>query len=242
MKTLSLSNLTKIFVVALVAAFTACTEANDPVPTDPNAPGIPTDAGNPTTPSTPTTPTTPTTPSQPNNSTVVGRMASGNNTFDYTEFISTGEAQADENGKYSVILAYADQTAMSDGELSWFDQGSSAIFIYSADQPGTIVPGTYEYNSYSGMVAPFYIAYFAVNKTGYRLAEGTIQVEATQENGVYLITLKGDMVQIDENYEIVSGEMPVEAQFLSPAQVEVSNNASARVDTNLIQGQTPTIK
>ena len=52
----------------------------------------------------------------------------------------------------------------------------------------------------------------------------------------------GKVSQIDENYEIVSGEMPVEAQFLSPAQVEVSNSASARVDNNLIQGQTPTIK
>ncbi|WKN41557.1 hypothetical protein [Tunicatimonas pelagia] len=237
MKTLSLSNLTKTFAVALVAAFTACTEANDPVPTTPNTSGIPTDAG------TPTTPFTPTTPAQPdNNSTLVGRMASGESTFDYTEFIGGGETQADENGKYPIVLGYADQTAMADGELSWFDQGSSAIFIYNANQPGTIVPGTYEYNSYSGMIAPFYIAYFAVNNTGYRLTEGSIQVDATEENGIYLITVKGDMVQIDENYEIVSEEIPVEAQFLSPAQVEVSSSASARVDSNPVQGQMPTIQ
>ena len=238
MKTTQLFNAAKIFSLALALFFTACSEAEDPMPTDPNAsdttttgtPGLPGTGGG-----LPGGGTGGGTGGngggsgplggggQPTTNNVIGMLSAGGSTYNYTGLTPEAEAQPNDQGAYPIYLGYYDDASAADGEFALFDAGNTALFVYNATQAGTITPGTYQYGN-----APFSGFFFGIQGYGYLLADGSISVETTQTNGQLLVTISGNVVQVEQiagELNKVSEELiPIEAQFAAPAQTQASTN------------------
>ena len=263
MKTTQLFNAAKIFSLASIVFFTACSEGEDPMPENPmgqdtttTTPGLPTGGGgnnpggglpggggdNPG--GLPGGGTGGGTGgggngplggggNQPtNDSDAIGVLSAGGTQYEYTLFGHQALGQADENGEYPITLGYFDQEADAAGGEA-FGPGNIALIEYRPDQPGVIQPDTYTYDLQTANEGYFSYLFFGVQGSGYLLANGTIDVENTQTNGLLLISIDGYVVQIDEQGNLVSEEqIPVEVQLVAPAQPEI-NARTAGVDLNV---------
>lgn len=241
------SNLAKIFFLALAISFGACSETEDPVPDDPNQPdtinpglpggglpggggnnpggGLPGGGGN-----NPGNGPLGGGGQQPtNNDNVIGMLSAGGSTYDFTGFTPEAEAQPNAQGAYPVYLGYYDEASAADGQFDLFDTGSTALFIYNATRAGVI-----EADSYSLANSPFNGLFFGIQGYGYILADGNINVEATQTAGQLLISITGNVVEVAEvngELSIVSEELiPVEAQFAALAQTDPNARYAAGID------------
>ena len=255
MKTIQIFNVAKIFSLALVVFFSACSEAEDPMPVDPNQadttggglPGVPTGGGNPGggLPGGGGGTTGGGSGDNPGNggngplggggqqptddNSVVGMLSAGGSTYEFTGLTQEAEGQLNEQGGYPIYLGYYDEASTADDNFELFDSGNTALFIYNARQAGVVEPGNYSLDN-----SPFGILFFGIQGYGYVLNDGNITVETTQSDGVLLISVSGNVVEVaevDGQLSIVSEEtIPVEAQFGALAQVDANARRAAGMD------------
>ncbi len=235
MKTTQLFNAAKIFSLASVVFFTACSEAEDPVPETPqqdttttgglpnggNTGGLPGGGnggnngggngplgggGN-----------------QPTTTNTIGMLTAGGSTYDFTGFSHAAEGDVNDQGKYTISLGYYDEKSAEDDTFDLFDTGNTAFFVYNAAQAGIIETGSYQYSVQNANATPFQALFFGSQGYGYLLVDGTVKVEATQNANQLLISITGNIVEVDAEFNALSEELiEIEAQFLTLARPEIN--------------------
>ena len=170
---------------------------------------------------------------------IVGKLIAAGTTYEFPNLNYKAEATTDEEGRYSIVLAYYTDEAFRDESIGLFDDGNTAMISYSASQAGVVETGSYQYDIQNN-TSPFALIYFGSEKSGFVFTKGEVKVIATSNEGVYTITMKGDIVQIDEEFNIISEPIEVESELLTLGSYQPNaRHAQNGIDAISLDGLRP---